>query len=177
MGRVAAGDRGAEVELVQRFTRPLHAVLTQRVRQPELVRDLVQDTFVIAFERLRGEGLDEPDKLAGFLRQTALNLAIGERRKSARRRTDIDSAGIDGVIDDAAGPSVLLERLQEAELVHQLIDALPVERDRELLRRHYVLGHDKQALCDEYGLGVDHFDRVLHRARLRLRELVGKHYK
>lgn len=175
VGRVAAGDRDAEIELVQRFTRPLVAVLTHRLRQPELARDLVQETFIIAFERLRRDGLDDPGKLAGFLRQTAVNLAIGERRKVARRRTDADSDGIAEVVDEAAGPLALLERLQTAEIVRQLIAELPVERDRDLLWRHYVLDHDKQMLCDEYSLSVDHFDRVLHRARLRLRELAEKH--
>ena len=175
--RVAAGDRDAEIALVQRYTRPLVAVLTQRLRQPELARDLVQETFIIAFERLRREGLDDPGTLAGFLRQTAVNLAIGERRKSARQRTDVDSEGIDAIVDDAAGPMALLERLQTAELLRDLIGDLPVPRDRELLWRHYVLDHDKQMLCDEYGLSVEHFDRVLHRARLRLRELVEKYNK
>jgi len=173
--RVTAGDRVAEFELVRRFTRPLIALLTQRLRQPELARDLVQETFIIAFERLRHEGLDDPGKLAGFLRQTAVNLAIGERRKSARRRTDNDSEGIAAIVDDAAGPLALLEQLQTATLVRALIADLPVERDRDLLWRHYVLDHNKQMLCDEYALSVEHFDRVLHRARLRLRELAEKH--
>lgn len=172
--RVAAGDREAEVALVRRYTRPLVAVLTQRLRQPELARDLVQETFIIAFERLRHDGLDDPRRLAGFLRRTAVNLAIGERRKFARRRTESDSEGMDEVIDEAAGPLALLERAQTAQLVRQLIGELPVERDRALLWRHYVLDHDKQTLCEEYALSVEHFDRVLHRARARLREIADR---
>jgi RNA polymerase sigma-70 factor (ECF subfamily) len=175
VGRVAAGDRVAEHELVRRYTRPLLAVLTQRLRAPELACDLVQETFIIAFERLRHEGLDDPAKLAGFLRQTAVNLAIGERRKFVRRRTDNDAESLDGVVDEAAGPLALLEREQTAVLVKQLIAELPVPRDRILLWRHYVEGHDKQRLCKDYALSVEHFDRVLHRARSRLRELAEKH--
>ena len=176
VGRVAAGDRGAERELVRRYTRPLVAVLTQRLRQSELASDLVQETFIIAFERLRHEGLDEPGKLASFLRQTAVNLAIGERRKIVRRRTDNDTDGLAAVVDEAAGPLALLEREQTAGIVQQLIAELPVQRDRTLLWRHYVEGHDKQRLCEEYALTVEHFDRVLHRARSRLRELAEKHH-
>ena len=42
--------------------------------------------------------------------------------------------------------------------------------------RYYVLGHDKEQLCRDFSLGVEHFDRVLHRARSRLRELVEKNH-
>lgn len=172
--RVARGDSAAMTALVQRYTRAVMTVLQKRLRQTELALDLTQETFLIAFERLRSDGIDDPDRLAGFLRQTAINLAIGEQRKINRRRTDADDRSIASAVDETAGPAVLLEREQVGILVRRLIGELPMQRDRELLWRYYVLGHDKEQLCREFVLGVEHFDRVLHRARSRLRELVEK---
>lgn len=172
--RVAQGDSAAMTALVQRYTRAVMTVLQKRLRQSELASDLTQETFLIAFERLRSDGIDDPDRLAGFLRQTAINLAIGEQRKINRRRTDADDKSIASAVDEAAGPAMLLEREQVGGLVRRLISELPMQRDRELLWRYYVLGHDKEQLCRVFALGAEHFDRVLHRARSRLRDLVEK---
>lgn len=174
--RVARGDSAAMAELVRRYTRAVTTVLQKRLRHADQALDLAQETFLIAFERLRSDGIDDPDRLAGFLRQTAINLAIGEQRKTNRRRTEVDDKSIASAIDEAAGPAMLLEREQVDGLVRRLIGELPMQRDRELLWRYYVLGHDKEQLCRDFSLGVEHFDRVLHRARSRLRELVEKNH-
>lgn len=175
--RVARGDRAAETLLVLRYTRAVLAVLHKRLpQQPELARDLAQETFIIAFARLRGEGIDDPDRLAGFLRKTAIHLVIGELRKVARRRTDADSSSIADTLDEAAGPAALLEREQTTHIVRHVIAEMPVARDRDLLWRYYVLEHDKASLCRAFTLSLEHFDRVVHRARNRFKELVEKYH-
>lgn len=175
--RVARGDRAAETLLVLRYTRAVLAVLHKRLpQQPELARDLAQDTFIIAFARLRGEGIDDPERLAGFLRKTAIHLVIGELRKAARRRTDADSGSIADTLDEAAGPAAMLEREQTNHIVRHVIAEMPVARDRDLLWRYYVLEHDKVSLCNAFTLSFEHFDRVVHRARIRFKELVEKYH-
>jgi RNA polymerase sigma-70 factor (ECF subfamily) len=88
--RIAAGDASAEGELVQRYSRGLLYLLRRLASPPELAEDLHQETFRVVLERLRQRELDDPAGLAGFLRGTARNLALNERRKTARRRTDPD---------------------------------------------------------------------------------------
>jgi hypothetical protein len=46
------------------------------------------------------------------------------------------------------------------------------ERDRALIRGFYVDGQTKPALMLAWNLDKDHFDKVLSRARLRMRELM-----
>lgn len=176
IARVRAGDRSAETEIIRRYNRAVLAVARQRLRNAEDARDVAQETFVVVLKRLRSEGIDDPRAMAAFVRQTAANLAIGERRKQDRRRTDADSEFVASVIDESGGPLALLEREQIRELVHRLIRDMTVERDRELLWRHYVLAEDKDLLCREFSLSEEHFDRVVHRARHRLRELVEASY-
>jgi len=53
-------------------------------------------------------------------------------------------------------------------------EELPTERDRQLLTRFYLDGTDKQQLCRDLGLSPKHFDRVLMRARSRLRTIIER---
>lgn len=169
--QIHAGDRAAEAELVQRYRRGLVLLLRRWTGDHALAEDFAHEALLIAIERLRDRPLDDPDKLGAFLRGTAHNLVIAADRRSARRRTSLVGDDIDGFIDGAPGPFESAVRTQEATLVRQLIDELGVARDRELLSRYYIAGEPKSRICDELQLDVLHFNRVLHRARLRLRTL------
>src|SRR6185436_5403273 len=45
-------------------------------------------------------------------------------------------------------------------------------RDREILVRFYLQEEEKEAICRDLALAPDQFDKVLHRARARLKELL-----
>ena len=90
--RIVAGETAAEGDLVPRYRRGLLYLLSRLGALPELADDLAQETFRIVIERLRQSGLADPAGLSSFLRGTARNLLIAERRKTARRRTWGDSA-------------------------------------------------------------------------------------
>jgi RNA polymerase sigma-70 factor (ECF subfamily) len=171
--RVARGDRQAETTFVRRHQRAVTLVLQTRV-QPDRVHDLTQETFIVVIARMRDNGIHDPTRIGGFLRQTAINLANSERRKQQRQRTDNDNDSIEVVVDEALSPAESLEFDQLVTFITQLMDELPMERDRDLLQRYLVIGEDKMALCREYGLSSEHFDRVLHRARVRLKDLLDK---
>ncbi|MEA2604452.1 MAG: polymerase sigma-70 factor, subfamily [Acidobacteriota bacterium] len=175
--RIAAGDATAEGQLVERYRRGLLYLLRRLGALPDLADDLQQETFRIVIERLRQEGLADPAGLAPFLRGTARNLLIAERRKAARRRTWGDT----GELAEAVAPapsqlqSVLLD--EEAEIVRKLIGELPTDRDRQLLLRFYVGEEDKESICTDLGLDSLHFNRVLFRARQRFKELLERFEK
>jgi RNA polymerase sigma-70 factor (ECF subfamily) len=171
--RIAAGDAAAEGELVRRYSRGLLYLL--RRLAPELADDLHQETFRIVLERLRRKELDEPAGLAGFLRGTARNLALAERRKTARRRTDSDGEEVAQAAHPAPSQlsAVLLD--EEAETVRRLIRELPTDRDRQLLLRYYVSEEAKERLCTDLGLDSLHFNCVLFRARQRFKEILQRH--
>jgi RNA polymerase sigma-70 factor (ECF subfamily) len=169
--RIAAGDCEAEGELVRRYSRGVLFHLRRMSRDAALSDDLHQETFRVVIERLRGEGLAEPDRLAGFILRTARNLFLGAERKRVRRGEDLDGAAAEP--SDLA-PGQLAQVLQEeaAERVRALLRELPTPRDRELLLRFYVAEEDKDRICCDLGLSSLHFNRVLFRARQRFRELL-----
>jgi RNA polymerase sigma-70 factor, ECF subfamily len=172
--RIAAGDLSAETELVERYGRGLIYLLRRLGAPPPLAEDLHQETFRIALERLRQRALDEPARLAGFLCGIARNLALAERRKTARRRTEADDEELAQAVHPAPSQlsSVLLD--EEAETVRRLIGELPTDRDRQLLLRFYVAEEDKERICADLGLDSLHFNRVLFRARQRFKELLER---
>lgn len=175
--RIAARDASAEGELVERYGRGVLYLLRHLGATPDLADDLQQETFRIVIERLRQGGLDDPTGLAPFLRGTARNLLIAERRKTARRRTWGDTGELAEVVAPAPSQlqTVLLD--EEAEIVRKLIAELPNDRDRQLLLRFYVAEEDKGKICADLGLDSLHFNRVLFRARQRFKELLERFQK
>lgn len=122
-------------------------------------------------EKLRKGELREPAKLPGFLAQIARSLAIEHYRKAQRRKTDPDSEAIADVEASASGQlSELLSR-EDAGLVRQVIRELGTERDRDILLRFYIAEEDKERISADFGLSSLQFNRVLHRARERYRDL------
>ena len=172
LGRIGGGDAAAEAVFVERFSRGLCAYLRRLGCPPELAEDLHQETFRIVLERLRARGLEEPERLAGFLRGTARNLYLDERRKRARRRTESDEDVIARVSDPRSGQLRRVLDAEAATLVRRLIGELDVARDRQVLYRFYIAEDRKEVICRELGLSSQHFSRVLFRARQRFKELL-----
>ena len=170
--RIGQGDRCAEEELVRRYQRGLIHVLKRRTRDPQLALDLAQETFRIAIEKLRKSPIEQVDRVAGYLRGTALNLASADVRKSTRRATRADSDAVDAAADDAAGPFDHASAEQVQRLVRKLLDELGVPRDREILVRTYLDDEDKSSICEALGVDSTHYNRVIFRAKQRFRELL-----
>jgi len=168
--RIRGGDRSAESELVQAFSRGVRVILRHVARDPALADDLHQETFRVGIERIRAGALRDESQPGAFLAGLARNLAIDHFRK-ARRNVPEDEAGLDRT--PSAAPSALeqLERQEDAVRVAQVLEALPTERDRAVLRRFYLGQEDKDALCEELGVDRLQFNRILHRARERFRAL------
>lgn len=138
--------------------------------RPE-AEDLFQDTFRLVLEKLRRGELREPAKLPGFLAQIARSLAIEHYRKTSRRKTEPDSDAVLDAVDSRAGQlGEILDR-ENAGLVRQVIREFGTSRDRDILLRFYIAEEDKESISADFGLSSLQFNRVLHRARERYREL------
>ena len=169
--RIHAGEHAAEDELVLRYRHGLVLLVLRWTGDPALAEDLAHEALLAVIERLRQRPLDDPGKLGAFLHGTAQNMVLAQQRRTARRRTTTAGDRIDAFEDPGADPFDAAIRTEETLLVRRMIEEMSVARDRELLRRHYILGEPKARICAELGLDAVHFNRVLHRARLRLRAL------
>ncbi|MCH9693194.1 MAG: sigma-70 family RNA polymerase sigma factor [Gammaproteobacteria bacterium] len=175
--RISSGDRSAEEQLVMHYRRGLYLILRKECGDPDLAEDLTQDTLEKVIMNARDGKIRKPRALAGYIRQLGIYQLIDLRRKEKRRKTK-PSADISEYI--AADNTSLIDAVdsdQAGELLRELITELPMARDREMLRRFYLVGQDKSVIANELGVTPAHFDRVKSRALLRMRKLVLGHLK
>lgn len=158
--------------MVELYGRGVAIILDRHTNGRPEAEDLFQDTFRLALEKLRRGELREPAKLPGYLAQIARSLAIEHYRKTARRKTDADSDAVLAAVSPATGPlSDLMDR-ENAALVRRAIQDLGNDRDRQILLRFYIAEEDKDRIAADFGLTSLQFNRVLHRARQRYKELL-----
>jgi RNA polymerase sigma-70 factor, ECF subfamily len=170
--RIGSGDTDAESLLMGRLRPGLKMILYARCgHDVELAADLCQDTLLIVLNRLRNRSIDDPSRLAAFAAQTARQLAFDARRRFATRNTVVDSEAVDAAIVESLSYDTA-EKASMVSLVRQLLSELSHDRDREVLRRFYLLEQEKAEICRSFGLAPGTFDQLVFRARARLRALL-----
>ncbi|MEX2498044.1 MAG: sigma-70 family RNA polymerase sigma factor [Wenzhouxiangellaceae bacterium] len=172
--RIGNGDRRAEAELARHFGPKIEFILRRRVRDHALAADLRQETLIVVIQRLRGDGIEQPEKLAAFIHRTATHLALNQARTYYRRNTHPDSDALEAAATSEPLAAELIDRQQLADAIRDLLGELRQPRDRQLLRRFYLLEEDKADICRSLEVTSEHFDRILYRARKRFREILER---
>lgn len=170
--RIGVGDKAAETELVNKYWKSLYFILNRRCSDQQLASDIAQDTFIVVITKARNGEINTPDAIAGFIRQTGVNLLIAHFRKETRRATDAHGEVSFEIPDDKTNVERAVESRDSLKLVQQLIGEMKVDRDRDLLVSYYANEEEKVSICNRLGLTSAHFDRVLFRARSRLKQLI-----
>ena len=172
VSRVKNGEPTAEAEMVERYSRGLRYLLRRKTRNTQLAEDLLQETWTIALVKIRENRLDNPGRLAGYLAGIANNLAIGEQRRVNRQRTAVNSEIVALIPDESESPFRQAARAEICKQVQEILADLKKERDREILQRFYVREEDKASICHRLGVDSVHFNRVLYRARQRMKSAI-----
>lgn len=170
--RIYAGDSQAEQLLVSQYWKSLFFILNRRAQDPDLAADIAQDALLLVISKARKGEVENPDAISAFIRQIGINLLIAHYRKEQRRKTDTNDDIQVQFPDDAVSVQRKLQGEEAQLLVQQIVNELPTERDKDLLFRFFVYEQDKAVICQELDLTAAHFDRVLHRARSRLKQLI-----
>jgi len=166
---IAQGNQNAETLFYNRFRPGLLIMLTNRTKDSARAEDLAQDTLLTVLAHLRERTIDNTAFLNRYVQQTAKYKHIGWLRVSANQ-TELRETIDDEVIDHPSAIEILtLEQRRKA--VRDLIDKMPVIRDRELLYRYYVRDQSKPYVCEALQLSSTNFDRVISRARIRFKAL------
>ncbi|HEY6806991.1 MAG TPA: sigma-70 family RNA polymerase sigma factor [Pyrinomonadaceae bacterium] len=169
VNRIIAGETAAEDELVDLFEAPVFHIIRRLAKNSPQVEDFSQDTFLTVIRKIRNGDVQQPERLPGFIVNTARYHTIDQLRKM-RIRINENLEHAEEVPDPAPN---LLDQLQASEKFAEIREVIGqlIPRYRELLLRFYVQEEPKEILCAELGLTSSQFDGVLHRARNRLREL------
>jgi RNA polymerase sigma-70 factor (ECF subfamily) len=149
----------------------VRAMILRMTRDPTLTSDLTQDVLIAVVVALREGRIRQPDALAAYMHQSARHIVYAAHRKAQ----PIALAELPEQDESLWRERTLtpLEHCEEDELrriAHEVLAELPAQRDRDLLIGYYIDGAGKSELMQRLGLGADQFDKVIFRARSRMRE-------
>jgi RNA polymerase sigma-70 factor (ECF subfamily) len=133
--RALAGDRWGREMLYRRHAGSLLAMTVRLLANRGEAEEIVQDTFVTAFEQLGT--LREPAAVRGWLGQIAVNLVRRRfRRARLMRFLGLDRGADDATLESLADPGVSTDQRAELALVDRLLRGMkPALRLAWMLRR------------------------------------------
>ncbi|MFJ4519681.1 RNA polymerase sigma factor [Streptomyces sp. NPDC088810] len=168
---VAQGDAGAMAALYDRHAGWLHARLTRRCADPELVREVLQDTFVTVWRSAAGHRGQEA---GGWLWTIAARRLVDARRVQERVvgvAGPLPEPGAAGRYEPAAAPSAedrVLAGLEYGD-VGTALDRISPEL-RDVLRATVVDGLSTREAARLLGIPEGTVKSRARRARAELRE-------
>lgn len=170
--RLAAGDPEVERHFTSYFAGLISIKLRTRLRSPDLVEDVRQETFLRVIQTLKkGGGLQHPERLGAFVNSVCNNVlletfrAVGKHGQAPEETPDLPDPSV-----DLEGEVVNRERKQAVE---RILTELP-RKDRDILRMIFLEERDKGEICEEMNVSGEYLRVLLHRAKLRFRTAMDK---
>jgi len=157
--RAQAGDRAAFEDLIRAHARLVWASVYGWVKDPAWTEDLVQETFLRAWEALKD--LKQPEAFRGWLLTVARRLAW--RQAELAGRMDVVP-----VVPDRAAPVVTADPEEAREEVQQALARLP-ERYRVPVTLHLLNGLEYGAIEKLTGLANGSLRGLVARGVAKLR--------
>lgn len=180
LARLRAGDPAAYEALVRGESGRLLGLARRMLRDEEEARDVVQEAFALAFERL--PSFHGHCHVATWLYRIAANAALMRLRRRRRRpETPIEEL-LPGFLEDghrripagdreALDPEVLAQQAEVRDLVRRSVDELP-EGHRSVLLLRELAELSTEEVAATLGITANAVKIRLHRARQALRELL-----
>lgn len=163
IARAAKGDRAATRALVERYQRPVFALISRVVGRdpPARVEDLAQETFLRVFKALPGFRVDGPAKLSTWILTIATRLALDAKKRRVPRPHAPDATS-------AARPDDRIADRQALSAVERAVADLPEgQRAALVLRVFHDLDYPEIAAALDVDVGT--VKSRISRARAHLR--------
>ena len=150
----------------------LRLLVARRCRDPQVAADLLNDAVCTTWAKWQAGKIERPEQIAGYVLQVTMNLLRNHRRAIAERpEKRADAAKLQDLPSGTEPSDETIER-EIAVQVKNVIRGMSSQRDRAILVRFYLDEEDKETICRDLGLSPLQFDKILHRARGRLRKLL-----
>ncbi len=184
--RAREGNRHAFGQLVERYQRPMTALVARMTQNPDDVDDIVQELFVRAWKglpRFRGDA-----QFSTWLYRIAVNTTIKYRSKRANDNAQSIAledmvGGVDALSSESnvpgsdktganGDPFLAAQKREQEETVRRAVLALP-EKQRAVVVLHYFEGHSCEEISKMVGCSVGTVWSRLHYACKRLKNILG----
>ncbi len=147
---IKSGDPEAERTFVDRYLKPVRAMLMARSRNPDTASDLQQDVMIEAICALRRGQLQDPEKLAAFVSAIARNL-LNNYFRSSRRTESLD------LPDNLPDLSFTLGYVEEEQRANRAAEAIasldPI--DRAILQMTLIDGMKPAGIAEQLKMRSD----------------------
>jgi RNA polymerase sigma-70 factor, ECF subfamily len=170
--RLASGDAAVAYHFSSYFGDLLSLKLRVRIRSPQLIEDIRQETLLRVLQIVRRNGVEHPERFGAFVSAVCNNVLMEQVRGETRH--EIREAEFE-VIDESVNLDAPLVTQQLRRQVESVLEELP-EKDRDLLRMFFLEERDKRELCQRFEVSEDYLRVLLHRAKLRFRSMYSKRF-
>jgi RNA polymerase sigma-70 factor (ECF subfamily) len=172
--RAQSGDSAAFEIVYQQYAPRVYALCLRMLRDPIDAEDLTQETFLQLFRKLgtfRGESA-----FSTWLHRLTVNLVLMRLRKKSPPTVSIEAAAdqneeIAGPAIDIGVPDLRLEGSIDKLRLERCIAQLP-PGFRAIFVLHDIQGYQHNEIAKIVGRSVGNSKSQLHKARMRLRELL-----
>lgn len=173
VSKLRAGDAPTEQHFITYFSELILLKLRPRLRRPEQIEDVKQETFSRTLSLIRSEGgLRHAERLGPLVNSICNNVLMEQYRSSGRVEALEDEAAAQLVETRPNALSMVISE-DTRKLVRRVLDGLN-ERDRGLLRAVFLEERDKDEVCTELGVDRDYLRVLLHRAKSSFRVVYSK---
>jgi RNA polymerase sigma-70 factor (ECF subfamily) len=150
----------------------LRLLVSRRCRDPHVAADLLNEAVCTTWSKWQAGKIARPEQIAGYVLQVTMNLLRNHRRAIAERpEKRADAAKLQELQSEGEPSDETIER-EIAVQVKNVIRGMSSQRDRAILVRFYLDEEDKENICRDLWLSPLQFDKIVHRARGRLRKLL-----
>lgn len=173
LDRLRAGDFRAQEHFGAYFGALIQIKLRSRVRSPEAIEDIRQETLARFFVALREGRILQPESMGSFVNSICNHVLLEHYRAGTRLESldddesprDFPAKGVDVL--------TLLSAKETEKKVREVLDQLS-ERDRRVLREVFFEERDKDEVCRNFGVDRDYLRVLLHRAKRSFKSLYLK---
>lgn len=162
IARARRRDLGAFEEIYRLFNRPVYTLALRILNHESEAFDVLQDTFLKAFEQLESYRFDAP--FWAWLRKIAVNAALG-RVRGRRDFVELEA------LEEHSGDDPL-QAATSAE-VAQLLQQLPTV-SRAVLWLYHVEGYSHEEIAQSFERSVSFSKSQVARAGAKLRALLAE---
>jgi RNA polymerase sigma-70 factor (ECF subfamily) len=173
VNKLRAGDAPTEHHFISYFSELIRLKLRARLRQPEQIEDVKQETFSRAIALIRSDGgLRHAERLGALVNSICNNVLMEQYRSSSRVET-LEEGVAEQIAETRPNALSMVISDDTRQVVREVLDGLN-ERDRGVLRAVFLEDRDKDEVCSELGVDRDYLRVLLHRAKGSFRVMYSK---